>query len=103
MTNPDPATTTAQRAVARLACPRCGSTRLSSVEHLTALGRCRAITVDADGAPTFHWTGWTDVEWDSSTTVGLQCDACLHTVREGPVRASVARFARQRMRPRPTT
>ena len=55
MTNPDTATTTGQRAVARLACPRRGSTRRSSVEHLTALGRCRAITIDADVAIREHF------------------------------------------------
>jgi hypothetical protein len=34
-------------------------------------------------APRFHWTGRTDVEWDSSTTIGMQCDDCRHTVRGG--------------------
>ena len=103
MTNPDPATPTARgadRPLARLACPRCGHTRLSSVERLTAVGRCHAITIDAHGDPRFHWTGWTDVEWDSSTTIGVRCENCLHTVREGPIDEILASLPRRAVRPR---
>jgi hypothetical protein len=102
MTHPDPATPTrrAARPLARLACPRCGHTRLSSVERLTAVGRCHAITIDAEHRPEFHWTGFTDVEWDSSTTIGVQCEHCLHTVREGPIDEILARLPRRAVRPR---
>ena len=70
------------------------------MERLTATGRCRAITLDAAGAPEFHWTGWTDVDWDSSTTIGVQCENCLHTLREGPIGEILARLARRSIRAR---
>jgi len=86
-------------AVRRLACPRCGSRRISTIEQLAAVARCHAVTVDATGQPRFHWAGWTDVAWDASTTIGLQCDDCLHTEREGPIAEIAARFARLASRP----
>jgi hypothetical protein len=89
------ATPTPRRPIHRLACPRCGSRRISTIEHLAAIARCHAITVDATGQPQFHWTGWTDVAWDTSTTIGLQCDDCLHAQREGPIAEIAARFARR--------
>ena len=89
------ATQTPRRPIHRLACPRCGLRRISTIEHLAAIARCHAITVDATGQPQFHWTGWTDVAWDASTTIGLQCDDCLHAQREGPIAEIAARFARR--------
>jgi hypothetical protein len=83
--------------VLRLACPRCGSRHISTIERLAAVARCHAITVDATGHPRFHWTGWTDVAWDASTTIGLQCDDCLHAESEGPITDIAARFARRRL------
>jgi hypothetical protein len=85
--------------VLRLACPRCGSRHISTIERLAAVARCHAITVDATGRPRFHWTGWTDIAWDASTTIGLQCDDCLHAESEGPIADIAARFARLAPRP----
>jgi hypothetical protein len=95
MPNPDPATSTRQRRqrARRLACPKCGSTRLSSVEQLQAAGRCRAITVDATGASRFHWTGWTDAYWDTSTTIGLSCNDCFHDDTDVTLEEIAGRFA----------
>ena len=106
MPNPDPATTTrgpAHRPVLRLACPHCGSTRLSSVEQVTATGRCDAITLDADGTAKFHHTGWTDVDWNQTTTIGVQCERCTHTLREGPLDEILARLARRPVHSRRAT
>jgi hypothetical protein len=103
MPNPDPATSTRPGTgpptrpgpIARLACPACGSTSLSTVEQLTGAGRCRAIQVRADGTLQCRWTGWTDISWDSSRTVGLQCDQCGHVDRGGRLEEIATRFARR--------
>ncbi len=80
--------------VAHLACPECGSTRLSSVENLNAAGRCHGVDVRADGALEFDWTGWTDVHWDASETIGLCCEDCLHYDDEGGLQDVARRFTR---------
>jgi hypothetical protein len=80
--------------VHRLVCPRCGSRRISTIEQLAAVARCHAITIDPKGKPRFHWSGWTDVAWDASTTIGLQCDDCLHTETDGLIADIAARFTR---------
>ncbi|MGH2947295.1 MAG: hypothetical protein ACRDPC_13750 [Solirubrobacteraceae bacterium] len=68
------------------------------MEQLIGAGRCRAIHVGADGTLQCRWTGWTDVSWDSSRTVGLQCDECGHVDRGGRLDEITARFARRRRR-----
>jgi hypothetical protein len=75
-----------------LVCPRCGSRRISTIEQLAAVARCHAITIDPKGQPRFHWSGWTDVVWDASTTIGLQCNDCLHTEHDGPIADIATRF-----------
>jgi hypothetical protein len=92
-----------RRPVHRPVCPRCGSRRISTIEQLAAAARCHAITIDATGQPRFHWAGWTDVAWDASTTIGLQCDDCLHTESEDPIADIAARFARLASRPAAAT
>jgi hypothetical protein len=84
--------------VCRLVCPRCGSRRISTIEHLAAVARCHAITIDPKGHLRFHWTGWTDVAWDASTTIGLQCNDCLHSESDGPIADIAARFTHRASR-----
>jgi hypothetical protein len=62
-----------------LRCPQCGGADLATIERLTATCQGHAtLTIEADGElrPEFHPGGWTDVNWDSSTTVGLECRSC---------------------------
>lgn len=77
-------TTTGQRATHRvkvsLRCPECGCADLATTEALTASCQGHAtVTVEADGTRTreFNSGGWTDIDWDSSTTVGVACRSCL--------------------------
>ena len=73
-------TTTSQAAELTLRCPGCGSTDLATSELLTASSCGRAtLTIEPDGElrPEFHHDGWTDVNWDSSTTVGVECRSCM--------------------------
>lgn len=55
----------------KLACPSCGSVELKTLESL--LGTCEA-TFYADGETDFG--GYTEVSWDSSETVGVECGHC---------------------------
>ena len=73
-------TTDTPRAAKYLRCPQCGSADLATTEHLTASCQGHAtLTIEPDGSrrPEFHLGGWTDVNWDSSTTVGVECRSCL--------------------------
>ena len=73
-------TTQARRAVKLyLCCPACGSADLASIEQLTASCQGHAtLTIEPRGElhAEFHPCGWTDVNWDSSTTVGVECRSC---------------------------
>jgi rubredoxin len=63
----------------RLCCPACGSDRLETIEQLYGHARGAAtLHVDPDGRLTtdFEHYGDTDVDWNSSTTVGIRCSAC---------------------------
>lgn len=52
-----------------LACPSCGQADgLATVEEL--IGTARATFYEDDVV----WGGWTEVDWDSSDTVGAVCD-----------------------------
>ena len=65
-----------------LRCPGCGSSDLARSELLKASSRGRAtLTIESDGElrREFHHDGWTDVNWDSSTTVGVECRSCTWT------------------------
>ena len=76
----DNTTTQAHGAVRlHLCCPECGSADLASIEQLTASCQGHAtLTISHEGElrPEFHPRGWTDVHWDSSTTVGIECRSC---------------------------
>jgi hypothetical protein len=58
-------------------CPSCGSQHLGSME---VIGGTAGIVVDEEG----YWAhdGYTDVDWDSSTTEGWCCRACGWEVRD---------------------
>ena len=67
-----------------LRCPKCGSAEVASIEQLTASCQGRAtLTIEPGGNlhAEFHPGGWTDVNWDSSTTVGVQCRSCVWSYR----------------------
>lgn len=58
----------------KLACPQCGSTNLATVESV--LGTCASVfyvSGDIEGG------GETDMSWDSSETVGVECLSCYWT------------------------
>lgn len=58
----------------RLCCKRCGGEDTArSIETISA--SCGIVGLDDDGQPDFG--GETTVHWDSSTTVGFDCSACL--------------------------
>jgi hypothetical protein len=68
-----------------LCCPACGSADLASIEQLTASCQGHAtLTIETGGElhPEFHPGGWTDVNWDSSTTVGVQCRSCMWSYQD---------------------
>ena len=63
----------------RLRCPQCRAADLATIEQLTASCQGHAtLTIEPDGGlrPEFHPGGWTDVNWDSSTTAGIECRSC---------------------------
>jgi hypothetical protein len=69
-----------QGAKLTLRCPGCGSTDLATSELLTGSSCGRAtLTIEPGGElhPEFHHDGWTDVNWGSSTTVGVECRSCM--------------------------
>lgn len=54
-----------------MACPQCGSTELATIEQLEGTAAC---TISESGD--IDWEGRTDVNWDSSTTIGVECRGC---------------------------
>lgn len=61
--------------VRALGCPECGDAEsLATLETLEATAACR-ISRDAGGVHIEHDAD-TDVNWDSSTTIGITCLAC---------------------------
>jgi len=91
-------TTQAPRAVKLyLRCPECGSADLASIEQLTASCQGHAtLTIEPDGElrPEFHPGGWSDVNWDSSTTVGVECRSCMWSYH-GPDQLDQLTFSMQ--------
>jgi len=74
-----PPSTAARGARLTLRCPGCGSAEIATNELLKASCRGRAtLAIEPDGElrPEFHHDGWTDVNWDSSTTIGVECRSC---------------------------
>lgn len=60
------------KVIQELACPRCGRTdALSTIETLTGLAPCTVTVVD--GAVDVEHTGYTDVLWETSITLGVTC------------------------------
>jgi hypothetical protein len=57
-----------------MCCPVRRGQELSTIEVLTGLA---GVTVYEDG--TFDFKGSTDVEWDSSRTIGMCCQRCEWT------------------------
>lgn len=60
----------------------CGSEDLSTVESLSGLAPARVRRLP-DGRLDIEFSGWTDVDWDSSTTTGYWCNACQELRSEG--------------------
>lgn len=66
---------------AKLVCPNCGNgDELASIEQLQ--GTCRGAFEVVGDAIQFFGDGYTDIEWDTSTTIGWMCKNCW---REGHV------------------
>lgn len=62
-----------------LGCPLCGNERLDTIERITGYASTSGITrLEADGGQEVDiaWAGDTDVDWNSSTTVGVRCGSC---------------------------
>lgn len=56
-----------------LACPKCGSIEsLGTVERIYGVAACYGISLDGP-----RHAGWTDVDWNSSTTIGVCCRSCF--------------------------
>lgn len=63
-------TDTTNERSAVLACPKCGDAEeLGTIERLHGVAGCSQITAE-DGP---DWAGRTDLDWDSSKTVGVAC------------------------------
>ena len=57
----------------QLACPTCATTDdLQTIESL--YGHASTTRIEADR--TIDFTGWTEIDWDSSQTVGAFCKNC---------------------------
>lgn len=55
-----------------LACPTCGETEsLATTERLYGAALCNEITAEGP-----EYEGYTEMDWDSSTTVGVECGGC---------------------------
>jgi hypothetical protein len=75
-----------------LACPRCGAgANLATVEQLLGSAGATRVGVLPDGAVEVDWTGYTEVDWDSSTTIGAGCESCgwRHVGRDWPDQLAV--------------
>ena len=59
-----------------LGCPGCGVTdQLSTIEELFGYAGCTLVRRE-DGVVEVDFEGYTDVDYGSSSTVGLHCGAC---------------------------
>jgi hypothetical protein len=65
-----------------LGCPKCGSDEVETIEQI--IGLCRStITRNVDGTFDVEGHGETDVAWDTTESIGVQCRSCLWGY-EGP-------------------
>lgn len=65
-----------------LGCPQCGSAEVETIEQI--IGLCRStISRNADGTIDVEGHGETDVAWDTTESIGVQCRSCLWGY-EGP-------------------
>ena len=62
---------------APLVCPKCHSDNLGTIEDISGIATGQAYVEIETGERTFEHSGWTDVCWDSSTTVGIECRDCF--------------------------
>lgn len=59
----------------RLACPECGSDDLATIEVVE--GTCDSdFVITKDGERVDFGQGETDLDWDTSTTIGVTCNGC---------------------------
>lgn len=61
---------------APLVCPVCQSDNLGTTEEISGVACCHAYVEVASGQRLIEHDGWTDVCWDSSTTIGMECRDC---------------------------
>ncbi|HEU0130803.1 MAG TPA: hypothetical protein VFQ85_07410 [Mycobacteriales bacterium] len=60
-----------------LVCPNCArNDGLSTTERLSGHAPIVHVTAAADGTRHFDWVGRTEVDYDSATTVGVNCCYC---------------------------
>ncbi len=79
-----PADAAALAGAAKLACPVCGSTRLATEETVAARLYTDGIYLEPDGSADPRWNDTEpEIRWDTSTTVGVACLACVW-LYEGP-------------------
>lgn len=65
--------------MSKLICRFCGADdSFSSIERITGYAKINSIESDPDPAlkPEIDYEGWTEIDWDSSTTVGWCCENC---------------------------
>ena len=70
-----------------LVCPNCGSTDLATIEDLSGSAHCKAVLDPDTGARSVEYDGWTEVHWDSSTSMGIECRSCgweQEAAQDGP-------------------
>lgn len=61
-------------------CPECGDTQsLATIETLEGAAACQIVR--DDGEVCVSHDGETDVDWDSSVTLGISCQACGYEYR----------------------
>jgi hypothetical protein len=64
-----------ERPSVKLGCPECGSVELETRE--TLIGSCAGDAwLEGDGERTFEGGGYTEINWDSSTTQAIECRLC---------------------------
>lgn len=60
-----------------MACPHCHAvTHLGTIEKVTGIAEATRIQRGEDGTVWADYTGSTEMDWDSSTTVGGNCSLC---------------------------
>lgn len=70
------ATTTSATVALELGCPDCGETgELATIEQLVGTARC-VVSRGEDGRIELDHEGYTEVCWDSSETIGIECQDC---------------------------